>query len=274
MTSLTPKYICDMKIGAFTVATGPYLEYWWQQAQDADTRLFSDHALTLVVFTDRPSEASKFARELFRAQVRVVAIPTLSWPMATMARYELISEMNIEDEFDVVLHLDADTRIAQEVGRELEPERWEGGIALVAHPGFFRPAHALLTALRLPRTTVSDLAGLIRGEAGIGQWERRSKSTAFVPRSRRKQYVCGGVWFGRSPEFFTMTRTLAAHTLTDRRRGITARWHDESHLNWFAAHHKFTLLDSSYCYVHGSKSLSGLVPRIIAVDKGDARVRS
>jgi len=263
-----------MSIAAFTVATGLYLEYWWKLAQDADARLFPEQQLTLIVFSDRPAEASARAKTLGRAKVEVVPVPTLTWPAATMARYQLISEMNLDDEYDVLIHLDADMRIAQEVGSELMPELWDGGIALVAHPGYYRPLGSIETFVRTPRIAVSDTAGFLRGEGGIGQWERRPQSTAFVSRHRRKSYVCGGVWFGRSRDFLGMVRMLADHTDTDSKRDLTARWHDESHLNWYAAHHETTLLDPSYCYVPCSKNLRGLTERIIAVYKGDLRVRS
>jgi hypothetical protein len=267
-------YISFMRIAAFTVATGLYLDYWWQLAQDADVQLFPDQELTLIVFTDRHAEALERAKTFHRAKVEVVPTPTLTWPMATLARYQLISDMDLEDEYDVLIHLDADMRIAQKVGSELSPELWVSGIALVAHPGFYRPLTPIKTIFLMPRIAISDAAGFLRGEGGVGQWERRPQSTAFVSRSQRKTYVCGGVWFGRSREFLKMVKALAHHTQTDSKQGLIARWHDESHLNWYSSHHETTLLDPSYCYVAGSRNLQNLDARIIAVDKGDFRVRS
>jgi len=108
---------------------------------------------------------------------------------------------------------------------------------------------------------------------GLGSWETKPESLAFVPRQLRKQYVCGGTWMGRGQELLSMIHELAAHTRTDLDAGRVAVWHDESHLNWFAANNATSILGSEYCYAPGFPNLADLSPRIIAVDKGNDRTR-
>ena len=74
---------------------------------------------------------------------------------------------------------------------------------------------------------------------------------------------------GRTPEFGRMVAELARRTQKDTSRGVTALWHDESHLNWYASQTHPTVLPPAYCAVPVYPWLAGVNPRIIAVDKGD-----
>ena len=53
----------------------------------------------------------------------------------------------------------------------------------------------------------------------------------------------------------------------DLNNGLIAKWHDESHLNWWYANFGGHLLNPEYCFDEKSKHLTGLLPRVIAVDK-------
>jgi hypothetical protein len=261
-------------VTSFSVATGLYLEYWRQQATDADERLFPDGPLQLLVFTDRPEEAQKHAATLNRATVTVIPVESMGWPAATMRRYELITTFASHVQGEVLMHLDADMRIPGIVGPSLDSHGWRGNIALVKHPGYFRSRSFTSRLFSNPRTALSDVRGFIRGESGIGKWERRPQSLAYVEARKRCSYVCGGVWFGTTASLLAMCSMLAQRMEGDESRGITARWHDESYLNWYAANYEVTLLDPSYCYIPGLSHESGLRPLITAVDKQERRVRS
>lgn len=259
-------------ITSFTVATGLYLEYWAQQASDADQRLFPGQELQLIVFTDQPDRARLHASALTRAEPTIIEVEPMGWPAATMRRYELIAAHAAQVRGSVLMHLDADMRIPGIVGPGLDPHSWRGGIALVRHPGYFRDDALAARLFRQPRRALGDLASNI-SESGLGQWERRPVSRAYVPRKARRRYVCGGVWFGRRDPLLAMCNTLAERMQDDLHVGLTARWHDESYLNWFAATNDVATLPPSYCFVHGLRALSGLPALIEAVDKGEVRVR-
>lgn len=261
-------------IGVVSIATNRYVEHWRRMALSADRHLFPGHDVVLHVFTDRVADVTSIAPELERVTVNPIGIDALTWPEATLLRYEVITEHQDQLPQDVLMHLDADMLVAADVGVELTPSAWAGGLALVRHPGYRRPSglpRARLYSSR-PGVAVRDAySGLRFG--GIGRWETDRASTAFVPRGRRATYVCGGTWFGLRQPFLRMADELASRTRADLTRGHVAVWHDESHLNWFAARNSTELLDSSYCYADGFPGVAGLRPLIIAVDKSDDRTR-
>jgi hypothetical protein len=66
---------------------------------------------------------------------------------------------------------------------------------------------------------------------------------------------------------------LAERVGRDSKRGVVARFHDESHLNWYAAHNRCAILESNYCFVENSPNLKDLEPTIVAVEKYENRTR-
>lgn len=254
-----------LSVTAYTVATGPYITFWSGLAVEADRLLFPDSHLALVVFTDDAQQATRVASRLSRAAVDVLPVPSLGWPEATLLRYQLIAAHLEHNHPDVVLHLDADLKIHKPVGPALYPDTWHGGLALVSHPGFWRSRESRVGF----RQNAADFRMRMLNAGGLGTWETRRSSLAHVARSHRKRYVCGGVWMGLSKAVHEMCRTLADRTEIDRRRGILARWHDESHLNWYAAHNDHTVLSPEYCHARKFAHLRHFEPIIEALDKGN-----
>ena len=254
------------RVATFTVATGRYLSYWRDMVIGADQYLFPDADIEVHVFTERPEDASALQGEI-SARCAIVAhqVGDLGWPEATLLRYALIDEVMPQTLAEVCLHLDADLMFVDEVGTELTPRSWQGGLALVAHPGYWRGG---------PPVSASDLRRRIAARrhspwGGLGTWETNKESCAWVPWWQRKTYVCGGVWMCRTPEFGRMVQELAERTRQDASRDITAVWHDESHLNWYASQAPHTVLPPDYCAVPSYAWLADIHPRIVAVDKGD-----
>ena len=261
-------------VGVVSLATNRYVEYWKQLAESVDQHFFPGHEVTMHVFTDRVDEVIAFAPTLERIRVNAVAIDALTWPEATLLRYEVFDSHREQLVQDVLVHLDADMLIAADVGTEFSAGAWPNGICLVRHPGYRRPAGRARGSLyaRHPGIAIRDLSSEVR-YGGIGRWETDSTSLAFVPRDARKTYVCGGTWFGRRDPFLAMVHELAGNTREDLDRGKIAVWHDESHLNAFRSRTDTALLDSDYCFAQGLPGLADLTPRIIAVDKSDDRTR-
>lgn len=261
-------------IGVVTVATNRYLDYWLAMAHSAEQHLFPEHDIVMHVFTDRVDDAREMARSLTRVRIDPIEIEPYRWPEATLLRYEVFDAHRERLSEDLLLHLDADMLLVDRVGSELQPDAWINGIALVRHPGFRRPATGRRAGLylRKPRLALADARALVR-TGGLGSWESDPESLACVPRELRGQYVCGGTWMGRGQELLAMIHELSGRTRTDLDAGRIAVWHDESHLNWFAANHHTTILGSEYCYAPGFPNLADLSPRVIAVDKGHERTR-
>lgn len=204
--------------------------------------------VTIHVATDDISIANGLkGLENKKNKIKIHEIPSYGWPEATLYRYSILSEIlsGIEDEF--IFYLDADMIVNEDFFQLIQPNKHE--IILIAHPGFFRPPFTkrLLLYIKHPRIVTSDLlAKLLHG--GIGSWENRKESTAFVARNKRKKYVCGGFWGGEKNSILEMVDELKCSVEEDLKNGIVAKWHDESHLNCWASRNDFRLESPAYCH--------------------------
>jgi hypothetical protein len=102
---------------------------------------------------------------------------------------------------------------------------------------------------------------------GLGSWEENALSTAYVDPKQRRKYVHGAVWFGKRESFLMMCRILSENVSCDEANGYIAKWHDESHLNWFLAKFGATVLTCELSGVASYKHLSGINMRILTVEK-------
>lgn len=220
------------------------------------------------VFTDQTDRVFLFARDNPDLQITCHRINSLNWPEATLYRYKLISEVAESLTEDYLMHLDADMLFKQEFGRDLHPLDWENGIALVAHPGFWRPAGVGRVRFYFsnPKVFLTDLVSFLR-VGGLGSWSQDLNSRAYVQRRSRREYVCGGVWMGSRHSFLDMVASLHDSVSNDEERGVMAVWHDESHLNKWASQNSHTTLTPRYCFDPGYPQLQNLKEIIRAVDK-------
>jgi hypothetical protein len=152
------------------------------------------------------------------------------------------------------------------------PSHLTQGIALVSHPGFFRPAKRELVNFYIehPKFLVRDLALRIR-IGGLGSWETSRASKAYVPRHARGVYVCGGTWMGYRNNFLDLVSELSFLEISESVKGNVPKWHDESYLNMWASRNNFTLLSSSFCFDPSYPQLHGLKELVRAVDKLDSK---
>ena len=261
-------------IGAFSVATNRYIKYWQAMAHSADKNLFVGHDVVLTVFTDQIEKVRGIEGDLERIRVNPVKIRDLKWPLAPLSKFQLFTNHKSEFDQPVLMHLDADTIVAPGAGADLEPTTWNGGVALVRHPGFRRPCswRRLNLYLSYPDLLLRDFYRVAR-EGGLGTWETNTDSTAFVPRNKRVNYICGATWFAVAEYMQDLCEELSQHVARDLQRGVVARFHDESHLNWFRANRSCSVLESDYCFVRNARNLADLTPRIFAVEKYDDRTR-
>jgi N-acetylglucosaminyldiphosphoundecaprenol N-acetyl-beta-D-mannosaminyltransferase len=233
------------RLGLLIIATGRYLDFADTLLADVDTVIGSGDVVANL-FTDAEPAVVRRIQQRHEVSINALPVPKLRWPEASLYRYELFTTCAADIQGDVLVYLDADLRVQRDFTPLLTPLAWPGRMAAVRHPGFYRQRR-----LR-PR----------------GTWESRPVSQAYVPPHRRRNYVCGGVWAGERTALLGVSEELRARVRTDAGVGVTARWHDESHWNWWVANHPVELLDPSWCYVPDYPWLSHLVPLIVAVDKG------
>lgn len=233
-----------MKICLLTIATGNYWRFLPVLRASLRRRFLVGHELHHLLFTDREISPSE--------HLHVVRIEHESWPLPTLRRYEHFCKAgDFIRNHDYCFYLDADMRVDRPVGTEIL-----GELVATRHPyqSFLPPAQMT--------------------------FERDPRSAACVGLDEGRMYYAGGFNGGTPAAFLTLAETLATAIARDRAAGITARWHDESHLNRYLVDHPPTVsLSPSYCYpeewYEGGPPAGDepLVPRIVALRKQHAVVR-
>lgn len=252
-------------VGVCSIATNDYISLWSDMAKSADQVFTRESNVTFHVFTDQIDVCNKEIREFKNIQCKVHRIDALIWPAATLDRYKVFFESRNVLLEDFLVHIDADMLIHKDFILELENFKLNQEITCVAHPGYWRQQLTSRSSHSVLRRA-KDLILVLRFGA-LGAWETNPISTAFVPRLSRKDYVCGGVWMGNRSAFLDLCETLYKNVEIDHLRKVTAKWHDESHLNYWIATHEFNLLPPSFCFSKDYPHLSELENIIEAVTK-------
>ena len=255
-------------IAIFSVATNIYFDYWKNMVISADKYLFNQNAKHFHVFTDRQVDVN-FEKGLSnKSKIHVHKISNLQWPLATLNRYKLISEIGPKIDNQVFMHLDADMIVVpnqdQDLGRFLKKKH----ISLIRHPGYWRVQfpNRFKFYINFPKFFVKDIILLLKF-GGLGTWSRDGKSRAFVQRKNRSKYFCGAVWFGEKAEILKFVKELSTITDIDLDRGSIPAWNDESYLNYWATKNSFVELEPKFCYAEDYANLIYLNPTIIAINK-------
>jgi histo-blood group ABO system transferase len=172
----------------------------------------------------------------------------LGYPRETLFRYNtILTQEELLLGYDYLFYSDADMRFVADVKPE---DIFSRGLTATLHPGFI-------------------------GTSGTP--ERRPESRAYVPVRAKNSYFAGGFIGGRLDCFLPMARDIAADVKLDEGRGITAIWHDESHLNRYLYDHPPSkILSPSFCYPEGYKGQWGwspeqYPPKLVACNKGGVR---
>ncbi len=250
------------KYGYLSIATNQYIDYWKSMIESASTVFKLEDQVSFFVFTDQEDYCREVAAKYPLLNISVIEIDSLKWPEATLLRYRLYSKHAHLFNAEILCHIDADMLFLANPFNYLTPNEWINGVALVSHPGYFR-----VQGSGTPfRQALKDFYRVVR-IGGLGTWETRNQSTAYVKRKNRSVYVCGGSWMARHEEFIRLVSNLNSSTDADLLNGVVAKWHDESHLNRWASENRFTLLNPSFCYDSSYKWLENLPEIIRAVRK-------
>jgi hypothetical protein len=180
-----------LKTAIVLIATGEKYRAYAQRFL-ASAHEYLGFPYDMVMFTDAP--------EAFPYLTKPLKIPALGYPQATLLRYHMFHAASERlKHYDQVFYSDVDMLfVAPIAGTEI----WSGGITATMHPGF----------VGLPGST-----------------EQNPLSAAYL--SRARTYFCGGFNGGDSKAFLKMSGVIRDAVDRDTRNGITAVWHDESHLN-------------------------------------------
>lgn len=259
-----------MSLGVLSIATNKYLEYWFEMIMSCEKNLGTNDSLVFHVFTDRVIDAQNFVSNNSTYQIKIYEILNMGFPDATLKRYEIYSSFADSLTADYLMHLDSDMLINSPKFAEIENTSKFSNfpVTLVRHPGYWRPRGLakVKTYLLNPIMFIKDIL-LLAEKGGIGAWETRKSSSAYVSRNKRINYFCGGVWFARNTEFKAMCAELAHQTNIELDAGRMPIWHDESFLNKWATENVFNELPPSYCFEPTYPQLRGIENIVEAVAK-------
>ncbi len=253
----------------FTVATGRYLDFWIQLVNSGEEFIGNSVSTHWLVLTDQGEKIPTEIVNKLGPRLSVVPIIHEPWPYPTLKRYEYLLFAKGKVAGDYIMHLDADMVFVDSVNeKDITKPLVESEIACVSHPGFYRPGgtRRIKFYRRNQRKFIQDMKLFLKF-GGIGTWERSASSTAFVPRALRRDYVCGGCWFGTKSGVLEMAESLRRKIEIDLQSDFIASFHDESHLNAFISDKKIKILNPEFCYDPGYPQLKDVSPKILAVDK-------
>jgi hypothetical protein len=256
-------------ITIFSVATSKYKDYWLQMFSSACACLDSNMAVKYFVLTDDIKYLKARIPMEIAASVSFKEIVHSPWPIPTLLRYKYLNSIAPNLDTEVVMYLDADMKFYQNINeQDFCALLNENSIVLFEHPGFYRPQKARLAFfyIKHPQKLLSDIR-LRLFHGGLGSWETNSESKAYVKKSDRKAYVCGGTWFGLREQVLQMSEILAERTQLDVENGIVAVHNDESHLNWYRSKFQIKANPPEFCFELTYANLKGLRPIILALDK-------
>ena len=255
-------------IGVMTVATNIYFDYWQKMVISADERSTQSDQITFFVFTEQIQKIDAFSKTLKNVKVIGFRITPYGWPDATLLRYQIFRDHYLKMDADVLMHLDADMIFASNPWKNIRRLVANNQICLIQHPGFWRNKglSRVIFYLKNPLTIYRDLRMKI-SLGGIGAWETRPQSEAFVPRKLRRMYFCGGTWFGPRRAIREMLEELSGQVSDDKKIDVIAKWHDESHLNKWAVQKSFNTSSPELCFDETYPQLKKMTPSIIAVRK-------
>lgn len=233
-----------MKIALLILATG--MRYWpYVDPLLRSVEQFFPKCDPLV-WTDNPDQKEFFVQK-----------KGLGYPGETLHRYHTFLEAErFLKCYDYLFYVDVDMRFVAPIFLE---DILSDGITATLHPGY---AHA---RVHKPTGKYVPTCGLP---------ERRPQSVAYIPEGASTRYFCGGFNGGTSEAYLTMARTIRGNIEIDKMNGITARWHDESHMNRYLLDHPpAKVLTPSFCYPENYDGGYGwepelYTPKLLALDKG------
>jgi hypothetical protein len=234
-------------IAVVVIACGrDYLSYTQTLLKGINNYFLRDSEVEVLVFTDQePPEISIFDHIV----LRYISIPKMSWPQASFMRYSLIDEYSDIFSAEYIIYMDADLEVVSEISFL---ELFMKDFFCVLHPGYYNrnPFFIFLRKFYHP------------------PWEISKKFSSRIPLIKRKIYVAGGIWGGKTNSVLSLARELASITKIDVEHNLFPRSYDESYLNWWVLKNKnIVFLSPQYLYANYKWLANIDLPKILAVTK-------
>jgi hypothetical protein len=246
--------------GICSIATNGYEKYLLDSISSFLNLAEKEYFVNWYIFSDVTESLKNVLKNEKNIVFHFFPINSYGWPEATLLRYQIYAEHIEFMNSDYLMHLDADMLFLPSFtfpDIEDQPDLMH----FVLHPGFSSKRWNISRPFELSKRFLRTVV-----IGGQGSWETRRISKAYTPRGRRKHYFCGGIWFGKKVVFSSFVTHCETLVSADQNSGIIAKWHDESHLNRFAAFNDVCVLGSQYCF-DGKIDLGDVAPFVLAVEK-------
>lgn len=207
-----------MGIAICCILTGRYEVFWESLYQSLRMHFLPDVPRVFHVFTDS-------SRLLAMALPDCVFWyePAKPWPLDTLLRFHMFCR--IQDQLSMSGHVfffNANSRMLRPFPEDPR--------------SLCSPGHLLLWEH-------SNLQGQ---PPDTFRYERNPASAACIPLGQGDRYYGGGFFGGCTDDFLSMCRSLRNNIEADLHAGVTALFHDESHLNRYALDHEVCVVPSGW----------------------------
>jgi len=219
----------------FTIATSNYIKFFLELLRDIENFVNPGQKVQIIVLTDYRSKIQTRSK---RIRLNKIYHEHKQWPNITLFRYSDILQNAHLIQSDTFIWCDADMRIEKKLvtGDVLAASH----LLLSPHPSFNMNLNTIKsrTIAASLRLAIKYIHLLIQNIFMQNSWEKNRKSTAWVPRWKRRRYVQGGFWIGKTSAIIQMCDELSSNIKSDEEFGVIAKWHDESLLNWYASKYR------------------------------------
>jgi len=231
-----------MKIGILYICTGKYTVFWKDFYLSCEKNFIPEAEKHYFVFTDSPELAfEKENKNIYR-----IYQENLGWPDNTLKRYEIFLKFKEKiEQVDYLFYLNANLLFLKEIiAEEFLPQGQEELVGCL-HPGYYNKPVEKFT------------------------YENNPKSKAYIPKKTGKYYFAGGINGGKTDCFVEVMEVLSKNIVEDLNNNIIAKWHDESHWNWYLNNHINSVKILTPSYLYHDKLKLPFEPKMILRDKKD-----
>ena len=228
------------KIAILYICTGKYTIFWDTFFQSSEKFFLpkEHYQKEYFVFTD-----AKDILHLSNERVHRIHQKALPWPYITLDRFSIFQKIRTQlDTFDYIYFFNGNMQFVQPITEEILPTPSKP-LLMVNHPCFVGKGRHEFT------------------------YEKKPQSLAHISKEQGTHYVMGGLNGGEQKAYLSLIDELSDRIEKDKKQGIIAEWHDESHLNRYLVdkYDSVTLLDASYGFAEGFEL--PYEPKIIIRDK-------
>lgn len=208
------------KIAIIFIGTNKYIEFFPNYYKTIKEYFLTKTPKDFFVFTDIVDYP--FLKD--KTDVITIKVEHQKWPFSTLFRFKMINKSAEKlREYSHIIYIDADMYAN----------------LLVTEDEFFSHNKPLFG---------------VRHDSYInkmGEYEFDPRSTAAVTiKDNLSNYCVGAFWGGQSKELLELLKELEKRIDIDLKKGIIAKWHDESQINKYFIERKnqVHILDPSYSY--------------------------